>query len=173
MEGFHDTAFASADAMPELGIVEAMDRFALAGKARAVARVEDYTSFVNSLPICSFMSLTVAGIHNTGELTGMLAAATGWKDIGLEEELAIGERNYVLARAFTMRESGGQAVDRLPFKITQPMPEGATKGQRISADELKSALAEYYQIRGWSEDGRPTAKKLRELGLDAVSGSLR
>jgi len=173
MEGFHDTAFASADAMPELGIVEAMDRFALAGKARAVARVEDYTSFVNSLPICSFMSLTVAGIHNTGELTGMLAAATGWKDIGLEEELAIGERNYVLARAFTMRESGGQAVDRLPFKITQSMPEGATKGQKISAEELKSALAEYYQVRGWSEDGRPTAKKLRELGLDAVAGSLR
>jgi len=26
-------------------------------------------------------------------------------------------------------------------------------------------LSEYYQVRGWSEEGNPTPEKLRDLGL--------
>ena len=172
MEGFHDPMVTVPDAWPELGVVQAMDRFTLVDKPRAVRLAEDYTSFINSLPICSFMCLTVAGLHNTEEISGMLAAATGWKDITLEEEMAIGERAYNLARAFTVRESGGTADDRLPPKLSRSLQGGASKGQVITDADLKAALQEYYRVRGWSETGTPTEAKLKGLGLENVAQQL-
>jgi aldehyde:ferredoxin oxidoreductase len=172
MEGFHDPMIAAPNAWPEIGVVQAMDRFTLEGKPRVVRLAEDYTSFINSLPICSFMSLTVAGVRNTEELSGMLAAATGWRDITIEEEMAIGERAYNLARAFTVRESGGKADDRLPVKLSRSLRGGASKGQVITDADLQAALQEYYRVRGWSENGTPTEAKLRELGLEDVAQQL-
>jgi aldehyde:ferredoxin oxidoreductase len=172
MEGFHDPAVAGPNAWPELGVVQAMDRFTLKGKPRVVRLAEDYTSFINSLPLCSFMSLTVAGLHNTEEVSGMLAAATGWKDITLEEEMTIGERAYNLARAFTVRESGGKADDRLPAKLSRSLQGGASKDQVITDADLQAALHEYNRVRGWSENGTPTEAKLKELGLEDVAQKL-
>jgi aldehyde:ferredoxin oxidoreductase len=172
MEGFHDPSLGVPNAWPELGITEAMDRFTLDGKPRVVRLAEDYTSFINSLPICSFMSLTIAGIRNTEEITGMLAAATGWSDITLAEEMAIGERAYNLARAFTVRESGGMADDRLPAKLARRLRGGASRDQVITDRDIQPALQEYYRLRGWSETGTPTEKKLTELGLADVSRQL-
>jgi len=31
--------------------------------------------------------------------------------------------------------------------------------------ELDKMLPRYYAVRGWGADGRPTAKKLKELGI--------
>jgi aldehyde:ferredoxin oxidoreductase len=172
MEGFHDPSLGVPNAWPELGITEAMDRFTLDGKPRVVRLAEDYTSFINSLPICSFMSLTIAGIRNTEEITGMLAAATGWSDITLAEEMAIGERAYNLARAFTVRESGGKADDRLPAKLARRLRGGASRDQVITDRDIQPALQEYYRLRGWSETGTPTEARLAELGIADVTRQL-
>jgi aldehyde:ferredoxin oxidoreductase len=172
MEGFHDHAFEGPDAMAELGITEPMSRFSFEGKPKAVFMVENYNSFVNSIPICSFMSLGVAGIHNTEEVTGLLASATGWEDLSLEEEMTIGERNYNLAKAYTARESKGQPQDKLPPRLAQKMTAGASKDETITESDLKKVLKEYYSIRGWTETGCPTEAKLKELGLDDVATQL-
>ncbi|HSB68345.1 MAG TPA: aldehyde ferredoxin oxidoreductase family protein [Candidatus Methylomirabilis sp.] len=172
MEGFHDPSLAVPNAWPELGVTEAMDRFSLEGKPRVVRLAEDYTSFINSVPLCSFMSLPVGGIRNSHEISGMLAAATGWTDLTLEEEMAMGERAYNLARAFTVRESGGRADDRLPAKLSRSLRGGASRGQVLTDADLRPSLQEYYQLRGWSETGTPTEKKLRELGLEDVAQQL-
>jgi aldehyde:ferredoxin oxidoreductase len=172
MEGFHDPSVAIPNAWPELGVVEPMNRFSLEGKARVVRLAEDYTSFINSLPLCSFMSLTVGGIQNTEEISGMLAAATGWRDVTLAEEMAVGERAYNLARAFTVRESGGAADDRLPAKLARRLRDGASRDQTIAEAEIAPALQEYYRMRGWSETGTPTAATLIGLGLADVARQL-
>ena len=172
MEGFHDPSVAVPDAWPELGVTEAMGRFTLKDKPRVVRLAEDYTSFINSVPLCSFMSLTVGGIRNSNDITGMLAAATGWTDLTLAEEMAIGERAYNLARAFTVRESGGTADDHLPDKLSRSLRGGASRGQVISNEDLRPALHEYYTLRGWSETGTPTETKLKELGLADVAAQL-
>jgi len=172
MEGFHDPSLAVPNAWPELGVTETMDRFTLEGKPRAVRLAEDYTSFINSLPLCSFMSLTVGGIRNTDEISGLLAAATGWTDVTLAEEMAIGERAYNLARAFTVRENGGTADDRLPAKLSRRLRDGASRDQVITDQDLGPALQEYYRLRGWSETGTPTQTKLKELGLEDVPQQL-
>ncbi len=172
MEGFQDPMVAAPNAWPEVGVTEAMDRFTLEGKPPAVRLAEDYTSFINSVPLCSFMSLTVAGLHNTREITGMLAAATGWRDLTLEEEMAMGERAYNLARAFTVRESGGRADDRLPPRLARSLRDGAARGQVLTEEDLAPALAEYYRLRGWDAQGTPTQAKLAALGLEDVARAL-
>jgi len=102
----------------------------------------------------------------------MLAAATGWTDLTLAEELAIGERAYNLARAFTVRESGGTADDRLPAKLARRLRDGASRDQVISDRDFQQALQEYYRLRGWGETGTPTEAKLTELGLADVARQL-
>jgi aldehyde:ferredoxin oxidoreductase len=102
----------------------------------------------------------------------MIAAATGWKDLSIDEEMAIGDRAYTLARAFTVRESGGKADDRLPAKLAKSLRDGASKDQVISDSDLKKALAEYYQLRGYDKNGTPTPAKLKELGIEDVAAKL-
>jgi aldehyde:ferredoxin oxidoreductase len=51
----------------------------------------------------------------------------------------------------------------LPPRITsEPLTEGASKGHVV---DLPPMLDDYYQIRGWDTQGRPTPDKLRELSL--------
>ncbi len=42
------------------------------------------------------------------------------------------------------------------------MPEGPAQGM---VNRLADMLPEYYQLRGWDEEGGPTEAKLEELGL--------
>ncbi len=172
MEGFHDTGFLEDDAAPELGVTKAMDPLTLEGKAPAVSALENYNSFIDSIPICSFLSLPVAGLHNGDEITGMLQAATGWTDLTFEEELRIGERNYNVCRAVTVRDSGGKPDDRPPAKIFRPLIGGATDGTRIGEREFQEALAQYYEVRGWDPGGVPGRARLEELGLGDVADAL-
>ena len=129
---------------------------------------ENYCSFCNSIPVCAMMS-PLLGLQKTEETTGMLRAATGWNDLSLEEEFTIGERNYNLARAFTVRESGGKPDDRLPPKISRALGGGPTNGQSISQKDLSEALKEYYKVRRWTKTGAPTKDKLAALGLEQVA----
>ena len=172
MEGFHDHSFTNENAVPEIGITRAIDPFELKNKSNEVRAAEDYTSFINSIPLCVFLS-PMAADANFPEMTGFVAAATGWEDFSLSEAMQIGERNYNLARAFTVRESPGHVDDKLPAKIAQALPSGATKGQSIEADELAEVLQDHYRVRGWTPEGVPSAEKLRELDLDFADAALR
>ncbi len=46
--------------------------------------------------------------------------------------------------------------------LEEPIPPGPNKGK---VSKLPEMLPEYYQVRGWSDDGIPTEQKLAELGL--------
>ena len=50
--------------------------------------------------------------------------------------------------------------DTLPPRI---LKEPRVKNRVVSLDKL---LPEYYQMRGWDQNGVPTREKLQELGLE-------
>jgi len=50
------------------------------------------------------------------------------------------------------------------------LPEGPAKGQVV---HLEPMLNEYYRLRGWDENGIPTAEKLKELELTRLTENLR
>ena len=53
--------------------------------------------------------------------------------------------------------------DSLPQRfLEEPAPNGPAKGQIVQLDKM---LNEYYELRGWDNNGFPTEEKLKELDL--------
>ena len=81
------------------------------------------------------------------------------------EMLLIGERNYAIRRVLAGRDGYSRKDDRLPPRFSQPIPEGPSAGEWIPRESLEGALDEYFELRGFDDDG-PTEDKLRQLQLE-------
>jgi len=99
---------------------------------------------------------------NTADLVNA-AAGTSFTAAEIEK---IGERLNNIARLFNIGEGFSRKDDTFPKRIlTEPIKEGASKGQLISQENLDEMLDEYYTDRGWDKNGTPTPAKLKELGI--------
>lgn len=138
-----------------------IDRFGLEGKVEMTKHYQDYCAWAyDSLGFCYFLLMDVPET----EISGLLKSATGGDFGGIEELNQRGERIFTLERAFNLRAGMSAKDDSLPKRfLKEPMPEGASKGQVFEQDQL---LPPYYLHRGWDEEGRPTAEKLKELGIE-------
>jgi aldehyde:ferredoxin oxidoreductase len=98
----------------------------------------------------------------------LFAAATGI-NYPMEQLLKSSERVWNLNRLFLIREHAktfGRHFDYPPARIyEEKVPDGPTQGSSISKKNIDKLLDEYYQLRGWDKNGKPTEAKLKELGL--------
>jgi aldehyde:ferredoxin oxidoreductase len=145
---------------------EKVDRFAIEGKGRLTKWNQDVrTATCDCAPMCAFildMAVPDIACQNTADLVG---AATGMQ-LTADEIQRIGERVNNVARLFNGREGFSRKDDTFPKRLmTEPIRAGASAGQLISQADLDVMLDEYYEARGWDKNGKPTAAKLRELGL--------
>jgi aldehyde:ferredoxin oxidoreductase len=84
-------------------------------------------------------------------------------DWSLDRLLETGERIWNLERNFNLAAGVSGAEDRLPERLTkEPAKTGPAEGLVSGLAEM---LPEYYRIRGWTEQGVPTAETLQRLGL--------
>jgi len=128
------------------------------GKAQPCKSSQDKIAMIDSAGICLF---TVSA-WDTGEFQQLISAACGddWTDQRL---LDTGERIWNLERLFNLQAGLGKADDTLPPRLLEtPAPSGVAKG-RVA--EMNIMLPEYYQLRGWDTEGRPTTETLNRLGL--------
>jgi aldehyde:ferredoxin oxidoreductase len=152
----------------------AVDRFAVEGKGKLTKWNQDVRSATCDAPtMCAFlldMAVPAIATQNTADLMEAITGLTYTP----EEVQQVGERINNLARAFNVREGFTRADDTLPERLlTEPLKEGASKGQLISKDDLRQMLDEYYAERGWDRaTGTPSREKLEELGLGAVADEL-
>ncbi|MFP6731420.1 MAG: aldehyde ferredoxin oxidoreductase family protein [Alphaproteobacteria bacterium] len=132
----------------------------LEGKAAIVAATQDErASTHDSAGICMF----TAGALDLDDIAGQLEAACGggWTGERLRET---GERIWNLERLFNLGAGFTAADDTLPDRILkEPANAGSAKGKTA---ELGRLLPEYYQVRGWDENGVPTAETLNRLGIE-------
>ena len=145
---------------------EKVDRFDIKGKGRLTKWNQDVRCVTcDCAPMCAFildMAVPDIACQNTADLVG---AATGMH-LTAEEVQQIGERVSNVARLFNGREGFSRKDDTFPKRLmTEPIKAGASAGQLISQADLDVMLDEYYEARGWDKNGKPTAAKLRELGL--------
>ena len=100
----------------------------------------------------------------------LLVAATGVERFAdINYLLSAGERIVNLERAFNVREGFGRKEDRLPERIlTEPLHTHGAPGDGEMVREMEMFLDRYYELRGWTRDGVPTASKLDELGLGQI-----
>jgi aldehyde:ferredoxin oxidoreductase len=81
----------------------------------------------------------------------------------------IAERIHDLARMYSVREGISRQDDYLPKRLSEdPLKSGASAGHVITREEQDIMLDEYYELRGWDEQGIPTSETLKRVRLDYI-----
>lgn len=134
-----------------------------------VIQRQDMSEVVDSLTVCGSTSGMRFGPPQPGQppfgmIPAMLKAVTGltFDDVKLME---IGNRIFTMKRAFICKTGITKKDDKLPerFMVT-PRIVGGTA---VLAN-VESMLPSYYRLRGWDENGVPTAEKLSQLGIKSL-----
>ncbi|WP_248897787.1 aldehyde ferredoxin oxidoreductase family protein [Haloplanus halobius] len=140
------------------------------GTPAFAARTQHFTALGDSLTQCRFVSEAGWGKRVTDRYRDAINAATGW-DLSTDEVERIGERVYNLERLINVeRGVASRETDTLSHRVLhEPIPEGPAEGMYCPPEELDRMLDEYYDFRGWDDDGVPTAERLADLDLGALA----
>ena len=131
----------------------------IAGKADTVRLSQDLMAAVDSTGMCLFPQ--EIGLDAEYIVTMVDAACGG--DWTMAKFVESGERTFNLERQFNLATGFTKADDTLPKRILEtPAPSGTAKGL---VNRLPEMLPEYYGLRGWTGDGRPTNETLSRLDL--------
>ncbi|MCR4440747.1 MAG: aldehyde ferredoxin oxidoreductase family protein [Peptococcaceae bacterium] len=128
-------------------------------------------SVYSSLDICLFC-MAPARALDFNELVAAVDAITGW-ETSLWELVQLGERRLQMMRAFNIAAGLTKEDDMLPPRMYEPLVGGGTNGKVIDEAAYKRALATFYELAGWDEDGKPKESRLNELDLDWVCEKIR
>jgi aldehyde:ferredoxin oxidoreductase len=134
------------------------------GKAKIVKWCQDYGMIAEIVGVCKFYQF-ISPVITPHEYAVMLSSATGW-NTSVEELFKISERVFNLQRCFNVREGIRRKDDLVPRRLCEvpafgpfsKIPETATKNYEAMLDE-------YYDVRGWTNDGIPTRETLERLAL--------
>ena len=141
-----------------LGIPEKTDPLSTDGKAELVKAFQDVTAVVDSAGLCLFTTFA----YSPNEIQSQVQAACEG-DFSLDNILKIGERIWNLERQYNLAAGLTAADDTLPKRLlTEAAKSGPAEGKVAELDKM---LPQYYELRGWSSDGKPTGETLQRLGL--------
>jgi len=149
---------------------EKVDRFEVKGKGRLTKWNQDFRAIADSASMCAFVFDMADDLPDSvAKLWGSL---TGF-NVTEKDVWRVGERVNNIERAFNFREGFSRADDILPKRIMEePMPAGPAKGQIVSKEDLDLMLDEYYEARGWDQNGKPKKSSLIKLGLETVATAI-
>ncbi|HVN53091.1 MAG TPA: aldehyde ferredoxin oxidoreductase family protein [Anaerolineaceae bacterium] len=141
-----------------LGVPSKFDQHTTEGKPNLVITFQNLTAALDSTGACLF---TTFGI-GADELAALLSSVTG-VPYSTDDFMKAGDRIWNLERLFNLKAGLAGKDDTLPQRLfEEPVPAGPSKGEISHLDQM---LPEYYSLRGWTEEGVPTAEKLSELSL--------
>ncbi len=142
-----------------IGLPDEYDPHASEGKALLAKTMQDYMNIFNALGLCKFL---IRGHVVPEDIALWVAKVTGW-DMDKEELILAGERLFNLKRVINVKLGITRKDDTLsPRLLAHDRGEGAADG---SLPHLGKMLYEYYNLRGWSQEGIPLAVTLERLGL--------
>ncbi len=125
--------------------------------AIASARAQDFRALTGSMIMCVFANPLPS------LMADLVQATTGLK-CSLDDLKIFGERIYMIKRLFNLKMGLTAAADRLPQILLKPLEDGGSAGKTPNFQKLKEA---YYKFRTFNlETGKPSAEKLKSLGLD-------
>ncbi len=128
------------------------------GKAAPCKNSQDAIATIDSTGLCLFTS----GSWDMADFAEQIDAACEG-DWTVERLQKIGERIWNIEKQFNMAAGFSRADDTLPPRLlNDPAPSGTAKGRVC---ELNTMLDEYYELRGWDSNGKPTIDTLARLNL--------
>jgi len=139
-----------------------IERFSPDNKAIIVVQQEHQYAAKFALGVCDFCC------WDNERLSLLAWAITGFEEFRDVRHFELtGERIVNLIRVFNVREGMSSKDDVLPPRIHEdPHISGPTKGRVLPREWFEKMKKEYYQIRGWDEEGRPTKEILKRVGVD-------
>ena len=133
----------------------------------SMVMARDDKIFTDSLIICHFTYHLP--LSHEQKIT-LLNAATG---INYNESSisTFAHRVATLTRMFNIREGITRKDDILPDRFWEPQKHGPRKGMIAFVDkaDFEASLDEFYKIRGWDRNGRPTDDTINMLNLESIS----
>jgi len=145
--------------IPEFGYNSKLSPYSTEGKAMLVKRMHDLMALYNATAMCKFYLRAVGG---PVWLAQTLTMATGW-GLSREELMTIGDRIFTLKRLFNVKAGVTKADDTLPERIATL--DRNERHRAVPREAFEQMRDEYYHLRGWDVQGRPTAARLQSLGL--------
>jgi len=145
----------------------AFDRKSSAGRGEAHKMGGDLVHVVNCAGICLFGYLCM----DLSAVIEFLSLATGW-EYRLEDMLKAGEGIANMRQAFNVREGLRPGDFKEPNRVLgrPPMESGPVAGRSVDIETLGR---DYLVAMDWApETGKPSKKKLEELGLDDIARDL-
>lgn len=141
-----------------LGIPEKTDPLVTEGKAGLVMAFQDATAIFDSSGTCIFTSFAMSMDDLSPEIDS--ACEGDWSSDNL---MKVGERIWNLERQYNLDAGFTGKDDTLPQRLLKEAAKtGPAKGKVSGLDKM---LPEYYQLRGWTPEGVPTAETMGRLGL--------
>ena len=141
-----------------MGVPVKTDPHTTEGKPELVKAFQDATAIVDSSGLCVFTTFA----WTLEDIAPQVAAACEG-DWTAETMLEAGERIWNLEREFNLAAGLTAADDTLPKRLlTEPAQTGPAKGM---VNNLHEMLPKYYEVRGWNEQGEPTAETRQRLSL--------
>ena len=130
------------------------------GKAELVVSLQNENSIHDSTGLCLFIS---AG-NDLDDIRKLLEGVTGL-EFTMDDMNTIGERVWNLERVFNLKAGLTKADDTLPDRILKDAISGDSNPAKGRVGQLDKMLPEYYSLRGWDQEGKPTEAKLEMLGI--------
>ncbi|MGO9571444.1 MAG: aldehyde ferredoxin oxidoreductase family protein [Desulfomonilaceae bacterium] len=136
---------------PELA--KMIDPDQIEGKAVMFTEWEDRLTIFDALILCRFYR----DLYQWEDLAAMLKGVTGL-ELDRTKLRSIAGAITDNARRFNVREGLTPEDDKLPKRFcNEVLPE---TGKIISEEQMEALLKDYYAVRGWDEQGRPSDQAL-------------
>ena len=110
---------------------------------------------INKFPLALALHLPVF------QQTKAMKYATGMK-MNFGRYIRCGERGYTLDRWVSQRFGVSAKDDSLPKRLTDVPQDPGDPKTKVPLEQMKKT---YYRARGWDENGLPTEKTLKKLGI--------
>jgi len=128
-------------------------------KSELAILMQNFLSVFNPLGLCKFL---IRGAVGPEQISGWVRTTLGW-DFDTKELMETGERIFNLKRKYNVKLGISRKDDKLPPRLlVHDRKTGRAAG---SLPHIGRLLADYYELRGWSEEGIPKESTLMRLGL--------
>jgi aldehyde:ferredoxin oxidoreductase len=149
---------------PDLGFPEIHDRYGVERTGELVSKMGDLMCIFDALSFCRMIQFGGVDSHKMLEWLNLV---TGW-GMDYDEFIKTGTRIYDLKRLYNVKLGVSRKDDTLPVRMLTHRRR--TGGTPDNLPPLGRLLADFYDYRGWSEEGIPKEESLDELGLRDYSG---
>jgi len=145
--------------VPDLGYDKPLDPHSQEGKAKLCYDLQNYMAVYNPLGVCKFIFRAGVGPQLLAEWVN---AVMDW-NWDMTDLMHMGERLFNLKRLFNVRLGIRRQDDTLPPRLLTHARGTGFAAQ--SLPDLDKMLPEYYELRGWDDQGIPRKERLGALGL--------